>query len=228
MEIPELDAVVAFARERGLVSFVDATFQSPVGFQPIPFGFDLVVHSATKVMNGHSDLIAGVVAGSRDRVAKVRHLQNHLGGHLDANGCFLLDRGLKTLALRVARMTENAGRVAAFLAEHPRVRRVRYPGLRDDPQRARAARYFRHGGWMLSFEVDTEATAERLLAGVRVALHAASLGSTETLLVRPSRTSHLGLSPEDRARLGIDDRLVRMSVGIEDPDDLIEDLAQAL
>jgi len=228
MEVPELDAVVTFARDRGLVSFIDATFQSPFGFQPIPFGFDLVLHSATKVMNGHSDLIAGVVAGSADRVAKVRELQNHLGGHLDAHGCFLLDRGLKTLALRVARMTDNAARVASFLAEHPRVRRVRYPGLASDPHHARAARFFRHPGWMLSFEVDGEQTAERLLARVAIVLHAASLGSTETLLVRPSRTSHLGLSPAERARLGIDDRLVRMSVGIEDPDDLIDDLMQAL
>ncbi len=228
MEVPELEAIVAFARERGLVSVIDATFQSPVGFQPIPFGFDLVLHSATKVMNGHSDLIAGVVAGSRDRVAKVRELQNHLGGHLDAHGCFLLDRGLKTLALRVGRMTDNARRMAAFLSEHPRVRRVRYPGLASDPHHARAARLFQHPGWMVSFEVDSEQTAERLLARVTIALHAASLGSTETLLVRPSRTSHLGLSPADRARLGIDDRLVRMSVGIEDPDDLIDDLTQAL
>jgi cystathionine gamma-synthase/cystathionine gamma-lyase/cystathionine beta-lyase len=228
MDVPELDAVVAFARERGLVSLIDATFQSPVGFRAIPFGFDLVLHSATKVLNGHSDLVAGVVAGSTERVARVRDLQHHLGGHLDAHGCFLLDRGLKTLALRVPRMTDNARRVATFLSGHPSVRRVRYPGLVGDPNHARAATFFRHFGWMLSFELDTPDTAERLLSRVRIALHAASLGSTETLLVRPSRSSHLGLSDGERARLGIDDRLVRMSVGIEDPDDLIDDLTQAL
>jgi cystathionine beta-lyase/cystathionine gamma-synthase len=228
MDVPALDAVVAFARERGLVSLVDATFQSPVGFRAIPFGFDLVLHSATKVLNGHSDLVAGVVAGSTAHIARVRDLQHHLGGHLDAHGCFLLDRGLKTLALRVPRMAENAARMARFLADHPRVRRVRYPGLERDPHHARASRFFEHFGWMLSFELDSAATAERLLSRVRIALHAASLGGTETLLVRPSRSSHLGLLEEERARLGIDDRLVRMSVGIEDPEDLIEDLAQAL
>lgn len=228
LDVPQLDAVVAFCRARGLVSLIDNTFLSPAGFRPIPFGFDLVLHSATKYLNGHSDVVAGVVAGSRERMAPVMALARHLGGSLDPNSCFLLDRGLKTLTLRLARQTENALLVAMFLADHPSVGRVRYPGLPGDPNHGRARTFFEHFGAMVTFETRTEAQAARFLAQVRIPLHAASLGGVESLVVQPSRSSHLGLSAVERESLGISDRLIRVSIGIEDPDDLVEDFARAL
>ncbi len=228
LEVPELDAVVAFARERGLVSLIDNTFQSPVGFRPVPFGFDLVVHSATKYLNGHSDLVAGVVAGSAARLERVAHVSHHLGGSLDPHAAFLLDRGLKTLELRLARQTATAARLATFLAGHPAVARVRWPGLPGDPGHERARRFYRHFGAMITFDVRTDAAADALLGRLRLALHAASLGGVETLVVRPSRSSHLGLSPGERELLGITDRMIRLSVGIEDAEDLVEDFGQAL
>jgi cystathionine beta-lyase/cystathionine gamma-synthase len=226
--VPDLEAVVAFCRRHGLASIIDNTFPSPVNFRPIPFGFDLVVHSATKYLNGHSDLVAGVVAGSAERVGRVLHRQNHLGGCLDAHAAFLLDRGLKTLHLRVERQNANAGKLAAFLAGHPSVAEVRYPGLPDDPSHGRARRWMAGFGGMLAFRARDAASAERFLARVRIALHAASLGGVESLVVRPSRSSHLGMSPEARAALGIDDALIRVSVGVEDADELIEDFGRAL
>lgn len=228
MEVPALDAVVALCRARGLVSVIDNTFASPVLFQPVPFGFDLVLHSATKYLNGHSDVCAGVVAGSAVLVERVAHARNHYGGSLDAHAAWMLDRGLKTLALRVPRQCETAGRVARFLASHPVVARVRYPGLPDDPHHARAARFFRGFGGMMAFDTRDEATADRLLQRLQVVMHAASLGGVETLAVRPSRSSHLGLSPAQREALEISDRMIRLSVGIEGADDLIADLEQAL
>lgn len=228
LDVPALDAVVAFCRENGLVSLIDNTFLSPAGFRPIPFGFDLVVHSATKYLNGHSDLVAGVVAGSRSRIDAVHALSHHLGGSLDPNACFLLDRGMKTLTLRLARQTETALQIAMFLADHPTVARVRYPGLPADPNHLRARTFFDHFGAMVTFEVHTDTQAKRFLSDVRIPLHAASLGGVETLVVQPSRSSHLGMSPTEREALGITDRMIRVSIGIEDPDDLVRDFAQAL
>ncbi|MEO0602944.1 MAG: aminotransferase class I/II-fold pyridoxal phosphate-dependent enzyme [Myxococcota bacterium] len=228
LDIPDLQAVVDVSRQRGLVSIIDATFVSPMGFRPVPFGFDLVVHSATKYLNGHSDVIAGVIAGSGERVARALTLQHHLGPSLDAHAAFLLDRGLKTLALRVPRQSESALRVATFLKEHPAVRVVRHPGLPGDPNHARAAAWFDRPGGMVAFDVGSDAVATRLLDRLALWTHAASLGGVESLIVQPSRASHLGLAPEERARLGITDTLFRLSVGIEDPDDLVADLDQAL
>lgn len=228
LEVPELDALIAFAHQRRLLSIIDNTFLSPVGFRPIPFGFDLVIHSATKYLNGHSDIVAGVVAGKRAPMERVVALAHHLGGSLDPHACFLLDRGLKTLSLRLARQTDNALRLAMFLADHPSIARVRYPGLPGDTSHARAKRYFDHFGAMVTIETKTESIAKALLDRLQIVLHAASLGGVESLVVQPSRSSHLGLSPEERARLGISDRIIRISVGIEDGDDLIEDFARAL
>jgi len=226
LDIPDLQQVVDVCRAKGLVSLIDATFVSPIGFRPIGFGFDLVVHSATKYLNGHSDVIAGVIAGDAERIERARTLQQHLGPSIDAHAAFLLDRGLKTLALRVARQTESAGRVAAFLDAHPAVRGVRYPGLPGDPNHERARAWFDGFGGMVSFELEGDPAG--FVDALRLWTHAASLGSVESLIVQPSRSSHLGLDPAERARLGIVDALFRLSVGIEDPDDLVADLDQAL
>ena len=228
MEVPDLEAIVAFARRHRLTSIIDNTFTSPVNFRPSDIGFDLSVHSATKYLNGHSDIVAGAVAGRRTDIERVIHVLNHLGGSLDPHACFLLERGLKTLVLRMERQNASALRLARSLAGHPKVRRVNYPGLETDPGYPIARRLFTGCGGMLSFYTETAEQAERFLDRVRIPLHAASLGGVESLVVRPSRSSHLGLTAGERARMGITDELIRVSVGIESADELIADFEQAL
>jgi cystathionine beta-lyase/cystathionine gamma-synthase len=230
LEVADLPAVARFAREHGLVSLIDATFATPVLLRPIALGFDLVLHSATKYLNGHSDLVAGAVIGRARLVEDVRHTLNLLGGSLDPHACFLLHRGLKTLGVRVRQQCATALRVAQALHAHPRVTRVCYPGLPEHPGYARAKELLRGGfGAMLSFELDGGVAAtERMFARMRLPIDAPSLGGPETLVTRPAQTSHAGLDPEVRRRLGIGDGLVRMSVGLEDADDLVADLQQAL
>jgi len=228
--VPDLTAVVAFAREHGLVSLIDSTFASPVNFQPLVHGFDLCLHSATKYLNGHSDVAAGVVVGSAAAVAKVHKVHKQIGGTLDGQAVHLLMRGVKTLDLRVRRQNDNALGLARHLEAHPRVARVTYPGLPSHPGHERARRLFSPGfGGMLSFEIDGGwAEARAFLGRVRLATHAASLGGIETLVVSPARSSHAALTPEQRQAAGISDSLVRVSVGIEDLPDLIDDFDQAL
>ena len=228
MEVGDLEGVVQFARKHDLVSIIDNTFLSPVNFRPLDIGFDLVVHSATKYLNGHSDIVAGAVAGRSEHVARIRRRLNHLGGSLDPHACFLLERGLKTLALRVERQNHNAMALARFLATHAAVRSVHYPGLETDPGHARARRLFKGFGGMLSFHTATPRHATAFLESVRIPLHAPSLGATETLVVQPARSSHLGMPAADRERLGITDTLIRVSVGIEAVEELIEDFDRAL
>jgi len=229
MSVSDLAATTRFAREHGLVSMIDNTFASPVNFRPAEWGFDLSLHSATKYLNGHNDIVAGAVIGRADLVEKVRLRLNHLGGTLDPHACFLFHRGLKTLALRVRHQNVSAITIARFLEEHPAVTNVNYPGLVANPHHERAAEFFDGFGGMLSFELQGGAeAAERLFDRVTLPVIAVSLGGTDTLLTRPARTSHRGLSDEARRRIGITDGLVRMSVGVEASEDLIDDLQQAL
>jgi len=230
LQVADLEAAATFARGHGLVALIDNTFATPIGFRPLEHGFDLALHSATKYLNGHSDLIAGAVMGSAARIEAVKHKLDHLGGSLDPHACFLLHRGLKTLALRFRQQSDTALRIARFLSDQPAVARVNHPGLSSHPQHDRARRLFPAGmGGMLSFELrGGRDAAEALLRRVRIPLHAPSLGGPETLLTRPAATSHSGLTAEARRALGISDGLVRMSVGLEAADDLLEDLAQAL
>ena len=229
MRVIDHRAVVGFARAHGLLSIIDNTFASPVNFRPLAIGYDLSLHSATKYLNGHSDIVAGVATGSNELVDKVRRRQDHLGGCLDPHACFLLHRGVKTLALRVGRQNENALSVARYLAGRPDIARVNYPGLENDPCHVRARALFAGYGGMLSFEPAGGApAAARLVSHVRLILHGGSLGGMESLVTRPVQVSHVGMPTEERARLGISDCLVRMSVGIEDVADLVADLDQAL
>lgn len=229
LEVPDLEAAVAFARARGLTAIIDNTFASPVNFSAIALGFDVSIHSCTKYMNGHSDIVAGAVLGSAERVTRITHKLNHLGGSLDPHAAFLLDRGMKTMALRVGRQNESALTIARFLEGHPAVAKVNYPGLESHPAHARARRLFRGSGGVLSFELEGgAAAADRLMESVTLPIVAPSLGSVETLITRPSLTSHAGLDPAARRGLGISDGLVRLSVGIEAIEDLLEDLGQAL
>jgi cystathionine gamma-synthase/cystathionine gamma-lyase/cystathionine beta-lyase len=229
MRVPRLREAVAFAREAGLVTLVDNTFASPVNFNPLGIGVDLVFHSATKYLNGHSDLVAGCVMGGRDRVAAVRRTLNHFGGSLDPHAGFLLARGLKTLALRVKAQSANALALARFLSEHPKVARVNHPGLASHPDHAHARELLSGFGGMLSFRpVGGTPAAARFLAAARIPYPAPSLGGVETLMTRPAATSHAGMSPEERGRMGITDDLIRVSCGIESAEDLVEDFRQAL
>ena len=229
MQVPDLEQVVRFARTHGLVSIIDSTFATPVNYRPLKSGFDLVLHSGTKYLNGHSDLAAGAVVGPRELVRRVTHRLNHLGGVLDPHACFLLHRGIKTLVLRVRQQNENALALARFLAESPAVDGVNYPGLETHPQHGRARKMFSGFGGMLSFDVrgGVEA-ADSLLNRLRIPRSAPSLGGVETLITRPATTSHAGVPPEERVRMGISDSLVRVSVGIEAPGDLVEDFEQGL
>jgi cystathionine beta-lyase/cystathionine gamma-synthase len=227
--VADLPAVVRFARAHGLVTMIDNTFASPVNFRPLEVGFDLSLHSATKYLNGHDDIAAGCVIGRGEHVERIRLRLSHLGGSLDAHACFLLNRGLVTLALRVRQQNATALRLARFLEGHPAVERVIYPGLESHPRHARARELFRGYGGVLGFEVrGGEAEAASTLERLRIALVAPSLGGVHTLVMRPARVSHAGLTAEERARLGIGDRLIRVSVGIESAEEVCADFAQAL
>jgi cystathionine beta-lyase/cystathionine gamma-synthase len=229
LQIPDLEAVAAFARDHGLVSLVDNTFASPMNYRPPEHGFDLSLHSATKYLNGHSDIVGGAIIGRAELVDRIKHRLDHLGGSMDPHQCYLLHRGMKTLALRVRCHNESALKVATFLAEHPKVARVNYPGLPTHPQHQRARALFDGFGGMLSFEMKggLEA-AERFIEATTLPIVAPSLGGVETLVTRPATTSHRGMAPEDRQRLGITDSLIRVSIGIEATEDLIEDFGRAL
>ncbi|MEW6126465.1 MAG: aminotransferase class I/II-fold pyridoxal phosphate-dependent enzyme [Acidobacteriota bacterium] len=229
LQVADLKAVVEFAKAYGLISMIDNTFASPVNFRPAEWGFDLSLHSATKYLNGHSDIVAGAVIGRADLVERITHRLNHLGGSLDPHAAFLLSRGVKTLALRVARNNENALRLAEFLESHAAVQKVNYAGLESNEPYARARELFDGFGGVLSFELKGDvARAEAFMQRVQLAIIAPSLGGIETLMTRPVTTSHSGMSAEDRKKAGINDTLIRVSVGIEATEDLIADFSQAL
>jgi cystathionine beta-lyase/cystathionine gamma-synthase len=229
LQVGDLKAVADFARAHNLVSMIDNTFASPINFRPPEWGFDLSIHSCTKYLNGHSDIVGGAVIGRADLVEKVKHKLNHLGGSMDPHQAFLLHRGMKTLALRVRYQNESALRLAQFLESHPAVARVNYAGLESHPRHARARELFEGFAGVLSFEIEGDTDrAEAFIQKTTLPLVAPSLGGVETLITRPVTTSHAGMTAEDRARLGITDRLIRVSVGIEATEELIADFGQAL
>jgi cystathionine beta-lyase/cystathionine gamma-synthase len=228
LRVTDLKAAVKFAKEHGLISIIDNTFASPINFRPAELGFDLSLHSCTKYLNGHTDIVGGAVIGRADLIEKIKHKLDHLGGSMDAHQAFLLHRGMKTLALRVRYQNESALRIAQFLEAHPAVARVNYPGLESHPAHRRARELFDGFSGMLSFELKGGvAAADRVMQRAVIPIIAPSLGGVETLMTRPSTTSHSGMSKEDRERLGIPDGLVRVSVGIESTDELIEDFDRA-
>jgi cystathionine beta-lyase/cystathionine gamma-synthase len=229
LQVADLKAVVAFAKEHGLITIIDNTFASPINFRPAEWGFDLSLHSGTKYLNGHSDIVAGAAVGRADLIERVTHKLNHLGGSMDPHAAFLLYRGMKTLALRVRHQNASALKIAQFLESHPAVERVNYPGLESHPAHLRARELFEGFGGVLSFELNGDTDrAESFIQRTHIPIKAPSLGGVETLITRPATTSHSGMSQEDRRRLGISDSLIRVSVGIEATDDIIEDFDQAL
>ena len=224
----DLRAVAELGRKHGLLTVIDNTFATPINQTPIALGIDAVVHSGTKYLNGHSDGNSGVVVSNAETIRRLTECAVSHGGMLDAQGCYQLERGLKTLALRVRQHNENAGHLAAFLHGHPAVAQVIYPGLKTHPDHSLASSQMRGFGGMLSFELRDPATIDRVLGKLRIATPALSLGGVETLVCVPSVTSHRTMSREQRLSVGIKDGLVRVSAGIEDADDLVEDFAQAL
>lgn len=229
LKVVDIARLAARAHAAGAIVVVDNTFATPINQQPLKLGADLVVHSATKFLGGHSDAMGGVVCGPGTLVRKIFHFREINGATLDPMSAFLLSRGLKTLELRVARQNRNAQAVAEFLAAHPRVEAVYYPGLPDHPGHDIARRQMSGYGGMLAFSVAGDFDAVReLIARLRLAHCAASLGSVGTLVGPPATTSHVELSAAERADAGIPETLIRYSVGIENHEDLIADLEQAL
>ena len=218
-----------FAKKHNLVSIIDNTFATPVLQQPIKLGYDMVVHSATKALAGHSDVIAGVAVGNKKWMERVQHMVIYLGGSMDPEAAYLLNRGIKTLGLRVRKQCENAMAVAKFLEKHPKVARVFYPGLPSHPDYKLAKRQMRGFGSMLAFDLKGGLPAARRVCDrVQLFLLAASLGGVESLVVLPIYTSHYNMSAEELTRGGVTPGMVRVSIGIEDSEDLIADLQQAL
>ena len=229
LQVADLKSLVEFAREYGITSIIDNTFASPINFRPPELGFDLSVHSCTKYLNGHSDIVAGAVIGRADLINRILHKLNHLGATLDPNTCFLLHRGIKTLAVRVKHQNKSALAIAKYLESHPAIKSVNYPGLESNPGYQIAQDLLDGYGGMMSFELNGGVkAAENLIQRITLPICAPSLGGVESLITRPATTSHSGMSQKERESFGISDSLVRLSVGIEATEDLIEDFDQAL
>jgi methionine-gamma-lyase len=228
LRVPDLRALAAVARARGAKLVVDSTFTSPVLMRPLEHGADVVVHSASKYLSGHGDVIGGVAVGARATLEPVRRMRTLLGGTMDPFAAWLALRGLRTLPLRLERQCATAARLAAALATMPAVKAVHYPGLPSHPDHRRALATLAAPGAMISLQLTDGAAARRFYDRVRVFTRAASLGEVVSLVTHPATFSHGGLPPEERARLGIDEGLVRLSVGVEDAGDLENDLRQAL
>ena len=229
LRVVDIDAVSEIAHSHGAMVCVDNTFATPYLQQPLHLGADVVVHSATKYIGGHSDVVGGAVMTNHDDLEKqLRFHQNAVGAVPSPFDCWLLLRGVKTLALRVERQSENAMAIANALARHSAVKRVYYPGLETNAQRAVAAKQMRMFGGMVSFEVADEATALRTLERLKIFALAESLGAVESLAEHPARMTHASIPAAERAQAGVGDGLIRLSVGVEDVGDLIADLEQAL
>ena len=229
LRVVDFKEVVALAKQHKLLCMVDATFGTPINQHPAEFGMDLVMHSGTKYLGGHTDLICGAIAGRHELIERIRETRTTLGNCMDPHAAWMLVRGMKTLAVRVARQNENATRVAEFLSDHAKVRRVHYPFLKSHPQYALAREQMSGGGGMVTFEVEGSGEdARRLSEAMRLFTLAPSLGGVESLVSIPVLTSHLNVAPEERRRMGITEQMIRLSVGIENADDLIADLERAL
>jgi cystathionine beta-lyase/cystathionine gamma-synthase len=227
--IVDIEKIVKFAKREDLTTIIDNTFATPINQKPIDFGVDIVIHSATKYLSGHSDLILGCVMSSRERIERIRKFKNVFGGNPDPHQAFLLGRSLKTLELRVKRQNENALKLAEFLSSHRKIRKVLYPGLKNHPEHELAKKQMSGFGGMLSFEIDGDlGRTKKFCDSLKVALNATSLGSVETLVSIPVLTSHVGMKKDELERAGISESMVRVSVGIENIEDIVWDFEQAL
>ncbi len=229
LKLTDIAGVAKLAKEKGLITAIDNTFASPINQIPVALGIDLVMHSGTKYLGGHSDLCFGAVVGSTDLMKQIRAHAINLGGSLNAETCALIERSMKTLALRVERQTQNAQQVAEWLEKEAGVKKVNYPGLASHPQHALAREQMKGFGAMLSFELEGDAAStESFLDRLKMIIPALSLGGVETLICASAKTSHVKMSPQERAAAGISDTLLRLSVGIEAAEDIIADIRQAM
>jgi len=229
MRVLDVAWLAVLAEAEGIALLVDSTFASPMNYRPIEYGADVVIHSATKYLNGHSDVIAGAVAADATVVEEVRERMKLWGQALDPHAAWLVERGLRTLGARMDRHNATGLAVATWLEQQPKVRRVHYPGLASHPDHALAAQVLDGFGGMVGVELASGARgAERCLRALRLVTHAPSLGGVETLVSEPRFTSHAALTPDERASAGIPDGFLRLSLGLEDPEDLVEDLARGL
>jgi cystathionine gamma-synthase len=230
LSVVDIEQFAAIGRRKGVLTLIDATLCTPYNLRPLEAGVDFVLHSATKYLGGHNDLLAGAVIGSREKLEPVRKLRGIMGGVNSPHNAYLLERGLKTLALRMERHNANGLAVARFLEDHPRVARVYYPGLASHPYHAVAARTMRGYGGLVTFlvkDADWRATAD-VVDAVRIPRIGPSLGGVESLIEQPLVMSYWNYSPAERAAFGIPDNMIRLACGIEDAADLVADLAQAL
>jgi cystathionine beta-lyase len=229
LRVTDLEGAIRIARDKGILSIVDNTFMSPYLQNPHTYGADVVVHSATKFIGGHSDVVAGLATCNDDELAREIYLiQNGFGGILGPQDCWLLMRGIKTLSVRVRQCQSTADIIARHLADHSKVLQVHYPGLSSHPGAEVHRRQARGPGAVLSFELPNLDAVRRFVERLRIPIFAVSLGSVETILSYPARMSHAAMPEEQRKRLGITEGLLRLSVGLESPDDLLEDLEHAL
>ncbi len=229
LSVIDIRKVAGFARSRGITTIIDNTFATPLHQNPCLLGIDVVVHSGTKYLGGHSDICCGVAVTSKEMAERIRAVARNLGGSLNATTCSLLERSMMTLAIRVGRQTENAGSIAHHLERHTNVRRVNYPGLASSAYHELAKSQMGGFGAMLSFELDeAKVDAGRFVRGLRLIKPAVSRGGIESTICSPAVTSHAKISAAERKRIGISDSLLRLSVGIEQVDDLIEDIEQAM
>ncbi len=229
LRVVDFAKICALAKKHGLISMIDSTFGTPINQRPAEYGIDLVMHSGTKYLSGHADLTCGVVCGRRELMQQLWETRTTLGNCMDPHAAWLLSRGIKTLAVRVARQNENAQRVAEFLERHAKVRQVYYPFLKSHPQHAIAREQMTGGGGMVTFEVEgTGEDARRVSEAMRLFTLATSLGGVESLVSIPVLTSHAMISVEQREQMGVTEQMVRLSVGIENANDLIADLEHAL
>lgn len=229
LDIYDVREIFDFAHSHGLVAMIDNTFNTPINMRPVDLGADIVIHSATKYLAGHSDVIAGVVAGGREHVEGIRQTMTVFGGSMEPFTAFLTERGMKTLELRVKKSNENAMSIADYLSSHRRISRVLYPGLESHKGHDIARGIMSRFGGVLSFEVrGTKEEAVRVMKRMKIARIAGSLGGVESLVTMPVETSHRQMSAAEREERGISDTLIRFAVGIEDEEDLIEDVGHAL
>lgn len=229
LRVLDVERFAEIGKRRGVLTVIDATLSTPINLRPIEWGIDLVIHSATKYLGGHNDLLAGFIAGSERLLKPLREAIGIFGGISDPNTAYLLLRGLKTLNVRVQQQNRSAQRIAEFLAQHPVVEAVYYPGLKSHPGHALAARQMTGFGGLLSFAVRGDRAATfRVIDALKLAYISPSLGGTETLVLHLAAMAYYDCTPEERAELGMTDNLVRLAVGLEDADDIIADLDQAL
>ena len=227
--ITDIEAVVQLARSKNILTVIDNTFATPINQNPLDFGLDVVTHSGTKYIGGHSDICCGAALASKELIARIKTSAANFGGSLNAMTCYLIERSLKTLGIRVEKQNMNALQIARHLQTNPLIQKIYYPGLEDHPGHDIARRQMKNFGGMLSFELDPDKTDPyQFLKNLRLITPALSLGGVETIICAPVTTSHQKMTDEERAGLGITDSLLRLSVGIEYVDDIIDDIDQAL